>query len=74
MKFSFGERTEILLKVLKISKSTCEALIKAIRVPELVGCPHVVIERVRGNHKSNVGRVGKEGAAKKKRGKSAYNQ
>jgi hypothetical protein len=72
MFFTFAERMGILLKVLRISKSTCEALIKGNRVAELVGCPHVVFERVHVNDMSNAGRTqGKESAAaRNKRGKS----
>lgn len=75
MKFTFSERMNILLKVLRISKSTCEALIKGNRFAELVGCPHVVFERVHGNNSSNAGRSqSKEAvAARKKRGTSAEN-
>ena len=50
MKFTFAERMNILLKALRISKSTCEALIKGNRVPELVGCLHVVFERRHRNY------------------------
>ncbi|KAH6639204.1 hypothetical protein C7974DRAFT_373467 [Boeremia exigua] len=42
-----------------VSKSTCEDLIKGNRLVEIVGCPHVVFERIHGNNKSNKDKSGK---------------
>ncbi|KAJ4991151.1 hypothetical protein SVAN01_03279 [Stagonosporopsis vannaccii] len=53
MCFTFEERMNLVIKVLEISKPTCEDLLKGNRFHEIVGCPQVVFERVIGNNKSN---------------------
>ncbi|KAJ8118694.1 hypothetical protein OPT61_g381 [Boeremia exigua] len=61
MLFSFEDRMKFIETVLQLSKSTCEDLIKGNRLDEIVGCPHVVFERIHGNNKSNKDKSGKLG-------------
>ncbi|KAF3038663.1 hypothetical protein E8E12_006847 [Didymella heteroderae] len=71
MLFSFDKRMDIMQKVLK------STLIKGNRFAELVGCPHVVFERVLENKRSNDGKsddLKEVGTLRRKRAKPAIEE